>query len=648
MTQSFNESLGSSLHAGDLGDGTILMWHKTIQRLASEGSESMRPREYFHIRTILPSNCCAVGQGNVNEGLLRMLGSVSENGGSENSRPEVAYVAIPLNPSVDQRSSHKQAAGLMPKELVQQGTLKMGEAEMHRISEPQTATAMRLEHINLLLNQMQRPAQRNRITTSTPLPSNELDESEEEFNASVFFSNFQHTIRSVSKNREKLLRELECSEGRSSSVRQNHKDVNKVLEEKLKLKELELQQMVQLLLMMQQDLEEVRGQSDLKDTEIALLAEKLKLEGKQHKENTARFDNTCNSLRGKLLASKADNKTFVKQLRQLLEKYERLKKRASAAKKQSYNDRVDKECAEKTLKDAKQERENLNAEQNLLKKKEETAQRAVSELMEKLRSIENYCEKNVKDRGRLEDEASKMKKEMEHLRNQLQKAQNETLRLVKSMSSIESEKEAAIKQLLESKERVNIMELKLDEYRAERETKSLQIKEMRREAKRSQDKLRAELLLVQENYKACEKIAESMQEEIATLSKLVLDLKQDKQLLKEELENLRQDKKQLEHKSQQEGKRLKEVITLLGKERDLLQMELGDLRKDYLNMSDRIAERMGQLGQDETHMCINECMSIYEEARQDCQRVQHTDDNENVIRQIKKRLEDEEARCIQV
>ncbi|KAJ8359631.1 hypothetical protein SKAU_G00161560 [Synaphobranchus kaupii] len=653
MTQSFNESLGSSLQTSDLGDGTILMWHKTIQRLVYEGSTvSISPRECFNIRTIRPSDCCAVGHGNVNEDLLRTLATVSRKGASENPRPEVAYLAIPLNPGVDKRRFYKQPVGLMPKDLVPQETLKMEQADIQRILEPQATTAMALEHINLLLNQIQRPAQRSQIATSTPLLSNELDESDDEFNVSSISPNVQHngSTRSISKDREKLFRELECPEGRSSSVRENQKDVNKALEEKLNFKELKLQQAVQLLLMMQHDLEEVRGLSDLKDTEIVLLAEKLKLEGKQYEENAARFDNTCNSLRGKLLASKADNRTFVKQLRQLLEKYERLKKRASAAKKQSYQDRFDKECALKTLKEAKQEREKLNAEQSLLKKKEEAAHKIASELKEKLQSAVNDCKKNVKEKWRLKDEASKMKKEIEHLRDRLQKAHKETLRLAKSMSSIESEKEAAIKQLLESKDQVDILKHKLDEYRVERESTSLQIKEMRCEAKRRREKLREEMLLVKEDYKACETMAEGLQKETAALSKLVLDLKQDKQLLREELGSLRQDKKQLVSKSQQEGKRLCEVIALLGKEKDILQMELGDLRKDYLNMSDRIAERMGHLDQDEVHVCITDCASICEEAtsRQDHQSIQHTEEEEDVIQQIKKRLEDEEARCIQV
>ncbi|KAJ8250620.1 hypothetical protein COCON_G00225420 [Conger conger] len=650
MTQSLNESLGSSLRTADLGDGTILMWQNTIQRLVSEASVCVPPREYFHIRTTVPSGCCAAGRGNVNEGLRRMLASVSVKGGAENATPEVAYLAIPLNPGVDQRRSRRQAAGFVPKASVQQGTLRKEAAEMHRVSEPQVG-AMPLEHINLLLNQMHGAALGNRITTSTPLLSNELDESEDVFNASGFFSNLQHTVRSVSsKDREKQFGKLECpEEARSSSVRENHKDGIKVLGEKLKLKELELQQMVQLLLMLQQDLEEARGLSYLKDTEIGLLAEKLKREGKQYRENAAHFDNTCTSLRGKLLASKADNRTFVKQLQQLLEKYERLKKQASAAKKQSCEDRVDKECALKTLKEAKQELEKLNAEQGLLKQKEEAAQRVVSELKEKLQTVVNYCEKKVKERRRLEDEATETKKEIEHLRDQLQQAQNETQRLAKSMSSIESEKQAGIKQLLQTEEQVSVLKLKLDESRVERESTGLHIKEMRREARRSKAKLQEELFLVQENYKGCEKMAESLQRESATLSKLVYDLKRDKQLLKEELENLRQDKKRLEDKNQQEGQRLREVIALLGKERDLLQMELGDLRKDYLNMSDRIAERMGHLGQDETHMCISDFAPLCEEktSRQDHHRAQHTDKNQDVIQQIKKRVEDEEAMCIQ-
>ncbi|KAJ8418276.1 hypothetical protein AAFF_G00139850 [Aldrovandia affinis] len=579
----------------------------------------MNPKEYLRIHTLKCPDCCTVGQGDVAERGKDYGSQMHTSQYSENSTLDISHLSIPVNSGNNRLGFHKQATGLMPKVLVKEDMLKAEENEVHRNVDPQAT--MSLEQINLFLHKMrelQRPAQpRHRIATSTPLLlSNELDGSDDEFNASDSLPNAQYIIRSMFKDREKLFGDLEHSEGRRSSMRENHKDVINALEEKLQYKELELQQMVQLLLTMQQELEETRKQSDLKVAEIGLLAEKLKLEGKKYKENAAHFDHTCGSLKGKLLTSKADNRTFVKQLRELLEKYEKLKRFASAAKKQSFEDLADKQRALKSLEEAKQEREQLYTVQRLLKEQEEAALRAVSDLKEKLQSVGEDRERNVEEKQRLEDEASEMKREIKHLRDQLYKKRNESRRLTKHVSSVELEKEAGMKQLQESRAHISTLKKKLDEYRVDKESTSLQIKEMRHEAKRNQDKLWAETLLVQD-YKACQKTAEGLQKEVAALSKLVLDLKQDKCLLKKELEELCLERKQFEEKNQRDGERFKGVIASLETERNLLLAELGDLRQDYLTMSDRIAQRMGHVDQDESHACVHDYVSICEEYHPD-------------------------------
>ncbi|XP_006630648.3 coiled-coil domain-containing protein 110 isoform X1 [Lepisosteus oculatus] len=701
MNQSLSETncFRSYLQAHGLGSDAVLTWQSGLQNtsstqnlLAISDVPTLMPSRMTTVKSDDPisSTGCVkplIEKGDRNNELCRVFDGISkaqewlraELERSHCSKTDVATVLkgmrdqTKIQDSQEIQYHRKEVSSLCSDILVKKHTPKFEENEPEaQVDSMQIATAsLEKAYLNLYKKlQLQRNQETNKTATQVllialPKEKDRVSEEQEKENEmeSIFLSKIQSLkttdshadikkliIRYKLQDKELLTTNLKDSNDGMAPSEEKYKEVIKVFEERLQLKDREIQENKQLLIAREQKLEEITYRSELKDTEIRSLAETLQREKKQNLETLSNFEKTCSSWKDKFLEAKSEYETAVQKLKHQLEKYAKLKDFARSVREQAAQSSAEKGHFLKRLDAAKHELESLRNEQSLLKEEKEAALFALADLKEDMRHLRQDHSRTIEEKWRLEEMVSRMKDEIESLKKQLQNVKQETQRAVDVASIQESEKESYKKGVEELKDTVGELQKKIEDLITEKESTSIQMEVMKQEAEEIQNKLQEDIQHIKQEQETTERTAADLRKESDALNRFVVDLKEDKCMLKGELEEVLQEKYHLEAKFQdlnQEGDKLRGVISMLERERNVLLAELCDLRMDYLNLSDRIADRMKQMCHESSHMSNQELKLSNDEVlpHMSQQNIQNRDPKEEVIIQIKQRLEEEEGRA---
>ncbi|XP_035387372.1 coiled-coil domain-containing protein 110 [Electrophorus electricus] len=500
-------------------------------------------------------------------------------------------------------------------------------------------TRMQLNEVRVGMDTEETKAGRSMHASPGKIPeleNFELDAVHLNINATLIEHSPQVTLSKKSKEKEK--------EGGDQSlpVKGKQADISKALNEKLQQKDLENQH-IHLLLMFYQELKDVKEMWELKEAKSHIMAEKLKQEEQKNLEVIERFNSVCEDMRVEISIAKSNNERFVKQLKALLEKYERLQRHANTFKEQLLEQHTKKKRYQKTFKKMQQKTEELLMNRTLLEEQKDNILRELSACRKKIQAMEEEHKQCIKMINSAE-ERSALKAEYGSLSEQLYKTQVENKKLVQAVQSKELEKRRAEKKLQDSQKALKQLYEELDESKIKTESVYLQLESMKKEFKLINSRHKVEILHLKEQQKACIGQFESMKTECKTLNEVVSKQKKDKCMLKEELEHLWKEKVKSEKASKQEGERLREAMGLLEQERNLLLNEMGDLRKDYFSLSDRITQRLRQLDQTDDPMCITK-ISVQHHRAPNAEKTVAPTTSMNMIEQIRRKQEDEEKGC---
>ncbi|XP_052429342.1 golgin subfamily A member 6-like protein 22 [Carassius gibelio] len=435
-------------------------------------------------------------------------------------------------------------------------------------------------------------------------------------------------LKEISKGRERSRAD------KSPSLKIKHLDFFEVVKEQLQQKDLENQHLVHLLLVKRQELKDMKETSKQKEKETQLITEKLKCEEQKNTEITTRFEQTSEDLKKELAEAKSNNKTSMKQLKALMEKYERLKTRANTMKDQLSVELSEKKSCQKSLRKLQQMSQELLTKQKLLEEQRDVADRDLALCKETLQMMDAEHKKNISIHQRLEEEISATRSESANLREHLRKAQEKNKELMQAARSKESDNKNNVKEFQEMIEKLNT---ELKNCKTERDQALQQVEAVKYESKLIHNKQRVEILQLQEQQKACLQQSDGLRRECETLMQMVSKLKRDQQVLTEKLESVHKEKMA----STKEGARLKEAIRLLEREREVLLAEMEDLRKDYLGLSDKITQKMVHMDAADPPMTITDIITSHQ---RDAQKFSHTDEGmipDDVIRDIRRKLEEE-------
>lgn len=415
-----------------------------------------------------------------------------------------------------------------------------------------------------------------------------------------------------SKSSQVILKDIAKCRERSridkgaSSLKGKQPDFFDVVKEQLQQKDLENQHLIHLLLVKQEELKDLMEICKQKEKETLLTVEKLKSEEQKNAKITARFEQTCEDMRKELSEAKSDNRKFTKQLKALLEKYERLKIRANAVKDQLNLELEEKKSSQKTLKGLQQATRELLTKQKHLEKQRDAAAKDLGLCKETLQMMDEEHKRNKSINRRHEEELSALRTESANLRDHLCKTQEKNKELIQLAHSKEADKE---KNVRESRDVIEKLSGELKTCQTEKDKVHQQVEAIKQESKLIHNKQRVEMLQLQEEQKACQQQSDALRRQCESLMEMVSKLKIEKQMLSDKLETVHKEKTVTEMASMKEGERLKEAIRLLEGERKVLLVEMEDLRNDYVGVSDRIAQKMGNMGAGDPPMIITDITS---------------------------------------
>ncbi|KAK6481942.1 coiled-coil domain-containing protein 110 [Huso huso] len=539
-----------------------------------------------------------------------------------------------------------------PGRLVMKGSLKNEEAQASRVWELETQVQrlqnamLSLEKDNLDLHRQlmsEGAPERNYVVAQALLATLQREnerlkeiekvklEKEREHEASCFrrlqskveastntatcMSNLAKEIRDLKEElevKEKQISELDRSmQEKIQFLKERHREEVQSLKQQLQSNDSDRQQIIKLLNGKDVEIKEERNKLISRELEVQSLMEMLTQEKSKNQEMVANLEKACNSAKVTLSQSENENRVLVKELKHLLHRYVRVKKQARSAEEQIRQTLIEKQDIIKLVDSVNEEKQRMCNEHSLLKEEKEVTLHNLGTLKDEIRHLKQDRYRNVEEKQRLEEKVASMKDVILALKQKLQDANSETQKAMESLSIKDSETEACMDRMQELKEENAILKMKTEEYIAGKEAMSFQMEMLKKDKVTIQEGLQDHIKQLLFEQQAMERTSEDLRKECSALSRMVADLKEDKRQLQGELKELLQEKRYLEDKNQKlcaEEENFRGSVTILERERDFLQMELSERRKDYLNLSDRIALRLNGICEDsytqEDHMSI--------------------------------------------
>ncbi|XP_043912086.1 uncharacterized protein PFB0765w-like isoform X2 [Protopterus annectens] len=409
------------------------------------------------------------------------------------------------------------------------------------------------------------------------------------------------------KDREKHIRELEnILLIKIEDIKMKQKCKISLLEEKLQSKMNEVFTAQHSLNCLkeahQQRIEE--EQNKFKELEAAskACADNLKKEISMNEEKNHEKAKEYNELRERFLDAEKNNKTFLKELKFIIEKYRNLKKHVKTLEVERHQNFNHLKSITETLEKANKENQKYYNECILLREEKGESLKFLEEAKDKINSLQQ-------ERYRIDEEKQILERDMTLLK-EINTGQEEKMKLInaeyetakKILSAHDSEKETLLESIKTGKDEIEKLRLQNDRYLADAEYFKLQIEQIELENKKMEKKFHDQLHQFQTEHRATKKTLKELLKEREALAKMVNNLKEDKNLLKNELKEYAEHKNLYEEESKKlfaEIDKLKENVAVMEKENFILKLELSEMQNNYLSMSDRITARLNGFYTDE-------------------------------------------------
>ncbi|XP_078497204.1 uncharacterized protein LOC144753359 [Lissotriton helveticus] len=345
-----------------------------------------------------------------------------------------------------------------------------------------------------------------------------------------------------------------------------------------------------------------RGKLTQHETENARLVQSLidEIAQKQEEIKYLKVKNVC--LTDKLLQQKKNSKLCVSELKHLACKYITLKKHAKQLETEKHHNIQTKKQVLQMVRKADIEKVKVSNRCNELKEENAVFFKSSESMKEEIHSFKQNQFRLVEEKQLLEESLSRLQTENKQLVKCLEHA-TEEIESTKPLVSIKDlEITMLVKKLRDAMDDLKNLEINISEYEFETRSMVFQIEQINQEKCKLEKKIEYNYLESIARDEAAGKSIRSLQNECSALSKMVSDLKEDKKLLKDELQEQLKEKRYLiteRNKYCRDTENLEKLAKILERERDILKEELAVMHINYLNLSDRITNRINVIEEEE-------------------------------------------------
>ncbi|XP_058854140.1 coiled-coil domain-containing protein 110-like isoform X3 [Acipenser ruthenus] len=317
---------------------------------------------------------------------------------------------------------------------------------------------------------------------------------------------------------------------------------------------------------------------------LKVLTETLKEQNIVKESTIVQLEEEKKDLQSRLKKTEADSKEYVKELKKLLYKYDKVR------------------IHYKTL---DEERRRLTSEQktfiHLLDSIKEEQQRAHDKMLsvvnekDQIKEVLETTNKNflqVKDEKlMLQRKVIRMMEEINLMEKELGSNQLESQQLKERGAALRSEKETLLQVLQEIKDEKLTLDMTLQDSANTIRTLQKEVKSLSSQKSATEKKLQDEMHKVQ-----ADRVFNSVAKECEVLSVEVANLKEDNNFLKQELEQHIQEGLQLRgnmSRLKEECKRMENCLLTVQNEKEILQVELRQFHKDCLGLRNVTGAHLG-------------------------------------------------------
>ncbi|XP_078715557.1 uncharacterized protein LOC144934062 [Lampetra fluviatilis] len=339
---------------------------------------------------------------------------------------------------------------------------------------------------------------------------------------------------------------------------------------------------------------------------------------KMHSENMANQDGESNgdsdkmAMLRKLSETEKQKKSCLRDLRRLVHKYEESREQLNeqnAALERALQEKhalflslkkrqEENESLSSTLRETKQEKQKLQDAFQRAREENNGGNQAAQASREECLHLTEAAYRLIREKQLLGEMEAQLREDLEDCRHRLHQSDDDILDLREKEQQLKAEKKELLTKMVKEREENEQLEAAMMEKERANHFARKELEELRQRCNATEQKLQAELEEARLGQSIAAKSAQGMREELRATGKLVQALKEDKQLLQREVAETNRARVQAEAEAKRSREALlqeEELAREALREKEMMELELQQLRADYLHLSDRIAVRLGEM-----------------------------------------------------
>ncbi|XP_066878401.1 coiled-coil domain-containing protein 110 isoform X2 [Kogia breviceps] len=291
-----------------------------------------------------------------------------------------------------------------------------------------------------------------------------------------------------------------------------------------------------------------------------------------------------NTIQSKLIKTEEDGKECLKELKEMISNYNVLQGQNKTLQEKNSQLSLEKQQMIETLEQLKSKEHKtqsdmaiVNNENKLLITEMESMKTNILLIQEEKETLEKKTYQLLKEKGSLENERKENQLEIMQLKEKERLAKAEQQTLLQIIETVKNEK-------------LNL-ETTLQESTAAREMMEREIEDIQTYQSTAKENFLQEIKNAKSEASIYKNSLSEMGNECEMLSKMLMEIKTDNQILKEELKNHSQESITFENsisRLEEDKILLENYVRSIENERDTLEFEMRNLQRAYLNLSEKI------------------------------------------------------------
>ncbi|XP_077000369.1 coiled-coil domain-containing protein 110 isoform X2 [Tamandua tetradactyla] len=294
-----------------------------------------------------------------------------------------------------------------------------------------------------------------------------------------------------------------------------------------------------------------------------------------------------NAMQSRLIKTEEDGKAYLKELKKIISKYNVLQNQNKTLEERNSQLSLEKQQVIETLDQVKSKEHKIqndmaivNTENNRMNIEMESMKTNILLIQDEKEMLEKKTYQLLKEKSSLENELKENQLEIMQLKEKEKLARTEQETLLQIIETIKNEK-------------LNL-ETTLQESTATRQMIEREVEKIRTYQSTAEENFLKEIKNAKSEASIYKNSMTEMGKECEMLSKMVMEIKTDNQILKDELKKHSQENIKFENninRLTEDKVLLENYVRSIENERDTLEFEMRNLQREYLNLSDKICSQ---------------------------------------------------------